>query len=310
MNHTTFKNLVNLLNKSLILHDALKGQSPPKSINLEEEVKQIQFYTRELKKYTNQSYLFKEFVEAEAFRFALDNFRDFCDVKCYPKWNDRTAEYNGSQPDSYEITAWYLMTCGENEIHEYYQVKWNCIRKDDLGLIGIPKLLSNWVVDPESWEIVDRDLPDEDVPEHEDDCEAVNESDWIVKVYKNEDVISEWTIDANRNEDEATREAEAEIDRLNPDTFTDWTMKRELWDDFSMCNCAEYAYYHTEEYVVEDFIANSIVYLLEYELPEPDFDSNTRKWTLGFVEFDLNEYQNNEFYKTEANYNNGAPYTG
>jgi len=324
MNHTSFKSIVSLLNKSLVLHDAQLKDNPDcyctknekneileKCFNcqLKDSVREIQFWSRELKRYTNQSVLFKQFIEAEAFRFALDNSRDFCDVKCYPKWIDPTAELNHYQPDSYEITAWHRMVCGENEIKEYYQVKWNCVRKDELGLAGIPKLLSNWVVDTEAWEIVDKGLPDEDTPEHESDCEAVNESDWIVKVYNDEEVVDQWTIDGNRTESQATKEAEADIKQLNSEKFTDWTMMRELWDDFSMCNCAEYAYYHTEEYIVEDFIANSIEYLLEYELPEPEFDGSTRKWTLGYCEFDLEEFQKNDFYKTEANYNNGAPYT-
>jgi len=65
MNHTSFRNIKNILDKSLVLHDAQLSNNPDcyctkdesgtiidKCFNcqLKESVKEIQFYSRELKK--------------------------------------------------------------------------------------------------------------------------------------------------------------------------------------------------------------------------------------------------------------------
>jgi len=61
-----------------------------------------------------------------------------------------------------------------NGFHVGYETityRWKAYSKRELGITGIPYLLSSWVVNPNEYKVDHVELPPEDVPEHDSDCE-------------------------------------------------------------------------------------------------------------------------------------------
>jgi len=118
-----------------------------------------------------------QLIDAEAFRYALENHTDLKCVKCYPVFNDPNAEldYPNSEPDSFAIEATYeryaMNPMGYHIGYETVVFKWMAIKKSQLEILGLPKLLSNWVVMIDKYVIESKDLPDNEDPIHNADCE-------------------------------------------------------------------------------------------------------------------------------------------
>jgi hypothetical protein len=117
-------------------------------------------------------------IDAEAFRYAMEHSGMIHSISCYPIFNDPNSELNYPEvkADSFAIdvkTSRFAMDGNGSHVgYEMVIYQWKAIRKADLNIYGgIPKLLSNWVIDPDNYEIIEKDLPEENKPIHDDDCE-------------------------------------------------------------------------------------------------------------------------------------------
>ena len=147
--------------------------------NLSESMKTLNDYT------PNTSNLI-QLIDAEAFRFALEESGSIESVNCYPIFNDHTSELNypDSQPDSFAIecvTSRYTMNgTGYHVGYEVVTFQWKAINKANLEIMGLPYLLSRWVINPDQFEIINKDLPINQSPDpdlnHDSDCEFKGQS--------------------------------------------------------------------------------------------------------------------------------------
>ena len=126
-----------------------------------------------------------QLIDAEAFRYAMEHSGMIHSISCYPIFNDPNSEFNYPEvkADSFAIdvkTSRFAMD--GNGFHVGYETviyQWKAIRKADLNIYGgIPRLLSNWVIDPDNYEIIEKDLPPDEDPIHDDDCEFKGTDDW------------------------------------------------------------------------------------------------------------------------------------
>jgi len=202
------------------------------------------------------------FIDVESFCYSLGSQGHVDSIDIQPKWKDDPDPNSDHIPDQtpdpdqkpigfdiFVTTSRYAMDGNGSHVgYEVITYRWKAYSKRELGITGIPYLLSSWVVNPNEYKIDHGDLPPEDVPEHDSDCEF-KQTEWIVRVYNQDKEIDTWTIDRNRNSIEATKEAESDIDKLDSEKFTDWTLKRDDELDFSNCECAEFfeGYWHPED---------------------------------------------------------------
>ena len=195
LNHTTIIQIIHDLNRSIGLHNtSLDSEECWK--NQIDEVNESNCYHCQLEDIIDdldclKSHLIPiakstissiQFVDAEAFRFALAESGQFNSVRCYPTFIDDNGEYNYNCPKdadgfAIEVTIERYAMDG-NGYHVGYEsatFKWNCIDKHELGIAGIPYLLSKWVVNPEQYELIQMDHPKVDDPDHDPDCELNKE---------------------------------------------------------------------------------------------------------------------------------------
>jgi len=119
-----------------------------------------------------------QFIDVESFCYTLGKQSNIDSISIEPVWkfenDDWNINDNENKPIGFSILANYsrytMDGSGYHVGYENVTYKWEAICKEQLGIIGIPKLLSNWVVNPNEFEIESKDLPENDIPEHESDC--------------------------------------------------------------------------------------------------------------------------------------------
>ena len=254
-----------------------------------------------------------QWIDVESFCYSLGKTGQINSIEIQPIFNGPNPEHPNSEPPigfTIHVTPTSRFAMDGNGFHVGYETvtyEWKAYSKHELGIAGLPYLLSSWVVNPNEYEIINKDLPDEEEPIHSDDCEAYNNADWIVRMYDGELELSSWTIDGNRTESQAYSEAESEVLKHKQSKYTDWTLTRD--DSFDNCDCAEFwnGYYPPDD----DFFYQEIQSILEWaDWVEAEFDPDTREWTLGYTSFNVNEYQTNSNYADSCNQDNGMPSFG
>ena len=255
------------------------------------------------------------FIDVESFCYTLGKQSNIDSISIEPVWEFKNDDWNINDNDNipigYSILAKYsrytMNGMGYHVGYENVTYKWKAQSKRELGITGIPYLLSSWVVNPNEFEIESKDLPPNDNPEHDSDCEVYNNADWIVKMYNDKVIESEWTIDGNRNKSQAYLEAESEVLKHKQYKYTDWTLTRD--NSFDNCNCADMfeGYYQPDD----DFFYEEMNHILEQcDWIEAEFNSDTREWKLGLTSFNVAEYQSNPDYAQACNEEDGKPSFG
>lgn len=192
MNHTVIQNMIQDLTNSIAYHtDSIENihdhcECPdPKPIdekcyhcNLQEVIDDLDCLRTHLEPFAKSTITSIQFVDAEAFRYALDQSGRFKRVNCFPTFTDQNQLYNYAAPidaDGFTIEAvierYAMDGNGYHVGYESITYQWKLINKHEIGVIGIPYLLSAWVVNPNEYEITNKDLPPEDKPVHDPECE-------------------------------------------------------------------------------------------------------------------------------------------
>jgi len=195
LNYHVIKQIISDLDKSIDLHRLIKVLYPNCTCNnasesikkcflckCKEAIDDLDCLKSHLEPISKNTINHLQLIEAEAFRFALNEHLSFNEsVRCYPIYNDPNADHNSDpkDADSFAIectTSRYAMDGNGYHVgYENVTYQWKAMRKSDLNLRGIPLLLSNWVIDPTNYEIIKKDLPDNELPDpdhsHDDDCE-------------------------------------------------------------------------------------------------------------------------------------------
>jgi hypothetical protein len=193
MDHNFFNQLIKDLNIALGIHqDAIEdidwtctcnknSQSKEKCPHclIKENIHNLSESIKTLNNYSINTSNLVQFIDAEAFRYALANHTDLKEVKCYPVFNNLIKEVNSdAKPDHYIIEATYermaMNGIGYHVGYENVTFNWKAFKKSHLEITGLPKMLSNWVVKIDAYAITSMDLPLNEEPEHDDDCEFKN----------------------------------------------------------------------------------------------------------------------------------------
>jgi hypothetical protein len=119
-----------------------------------------------------------QFIDVESFCCTLGKQSNIDSIEIKPTWNFKNDDWNPdddeNKPIGYDIFVKYSRyTMDGNGYHVGYEnvtFIWKAISKRELGITGIPYLLSSWVVNPDEFEIHLKDLPANDIPEHDPDC--------------------------------------------------------------------------------------------------------------------------------------------
>lgn len=126
-----------------------------------------------LKLFTKNTMNVIEFIDLEAFCYTLNEIDQIEKLWIEPVFNEgNESDTNYDSIVIFAKTSRYTMDGqGCHVGYENVIYKWEAISKDELEITGIPKLLSNWVVNPIRYDIFHKDFPEEDVPEHQMDCD-------------------------------------------------------------------------------------------------------------------------------------------
>lgn len=131
------------------------------------------------------------FIDLESFCYSLGSQGHVDSINVEPVWaidpdSDPNPDHLPDQtpnPDEKPIgfdifvkTSRYAMDGNGSHVgYEVITYRWKAYSKRELGIAGIPYLLSAWVVNPNEFEIESRELPPDDIPEHDSDCEFKSE---------------------------------------------------------------------------------------------------------------------------------------
>lgn len=193
-NHQVINSIITDLNKSIDLHQKASVLYPNcnckalqstcfhcKIIEVIDDLSCLKSHLKPLNKNTINHL---QFIDVEAFAYSLGQSGHIQSIEIDPIFNNPDSEplnpelnpHLNSEPvigfNIFVKTSRYAMD--GNGYHVGYEVityRWKAYSKRELGITGIPYLLSSWVVNPNEFEIESRELPAEDVPEHDSDCE-------------------------------------------------------------------------------------------------------------------------------------------
>ena len=173
-----------------------------------------------------------QWIDVESFCYSLGKTGQINSIEIQPIFSSPNPEQPNSElPIGFNIlvTPTSRFAMDGNGFHVGYETvtyKWIAYSKRELGIAGLPYLLSSWVVNPNEFEIESKDLPDEEEPIHQDDCEFKDDPD----SFDNCDCAEFWNGYYPPDDDffyqeihsilESTNWVEAEFD---PDT-REWTL--------------------------------------------------------------------------------------
>lgn len=199
-------------------------------------------------------------VDAYALKEALESFgHPIGSVFIYPCWIDETAELNADliPPDYYKMEVNYSrFSMNPHGYHIGYEdvvFVAKCISKSNLKLHGIPYKLSEFVINPDDFEIESKSLPDEELPDidsHESDCEVFNRPEG-----------------------------------------DEWNPLEEPFPDDCSCDCNDFweGYSHPDNDFFESEIDHIITSILQSKLPVAEFDSKERTWSIGYRTWNMDD---------------------
>jgi len=124
-----------------------------------------------------------KFIDVESFCYTLGKSGHIHSIEINPVFSGPNSELPNSEPPigfTIDVTPTSRYAMDGNGYHVGYEsvtYRWIARSKKELGIAGVPHLLSSWVVNPIEYEIESKDLPDEDQLVHDDDCEFSNDPD-------------------------------------------------------------------------------------------------------------------------------------
>ena len=124
-----------------------------------------------------------QWIDLESFCYSLGKTGQIQSIEIQPIFNGPNPEHPNSEPPigfTIHVTPTSRMAMDGNGFHvgwESVTYEWKAYSKHELGIAGLPYLLSSWVVNPNEYEIINKDLPDEEEPIHNDDCEFKDDPD-------------------------------------------------------------------------------------------------------------------------------------
>ena len=199
LNDKTIKQIIDDLNKSIELHRKIKVLYPDCTCTTSSEVIDKCFLCQSkeviddldclkthLQPIAKNTINHIQFIDLESFLYSMGKTGHIESIDVQPIWGTPDPEPN-TIPDPDEkpigftidcITSRYAMDGNGSHVgYESITYRWNAYSKRELGITGIPYLLSAWVVNPNEFEIESKDLPPEDQLVHEMDCEFANDPD-------------------------------------------------------------------------------------------------------------------------------------
>jgi hypothetical protein len=119
----------------------------------------------------------------EAFCYSIGKIGHIESIEIQPEWDTPEIPNQIPDPDQKPIgftifvkTSRYAMNgSGFHVGYEIITYKWKAYSKRELGITGVPYLLSSWVVNPNEFEIESRELPPDEIPEHDPECKYKND---------------------------------------------------------------------------------------------------------------------------------------
>lgn len=124
-----------------------------------------------------------QWIDLESFCYSLGKTGQIQSIEINPVFSGPNPELPNSEPPigfTIHVTPTSRFAMDGNGFHVGYETvtyKWKAYSKHELGIAGLPYLLSSWVVNPNEYEIINKDLPDEEEPIHNDDCEFKDDPD-------------------------------------------------------------------------------------------------------------------------------------
>jgi hypothetical protein len=199
LNQNVLNQIISDLDKSIKLHtDGVSEDFHPNCIcgtpevtgkcyhcQMKEIVNDLDCLITNLKPLAKNTINHVQFVDAESFRYALESDGSIKQVKCYPIYNDGDLELDSiPEPQSIAIdaiTSRYAMDGNGSHVgYETVTFQWKAINKRQLGITGLPYLLSSWAINPNQYKIIEKDLPENEFPDpllgHDDNCEFKGQS--------------------------------------------------------------------------------------------------------------------------------------
>ena len=173
-----------------------------------------------------------QWIDVESFCYSLGKTGQIQSIEINPVFSGPNPELPNSEPPigfTIHVTPTSRFAMDGNGFHVGYETvtyKWIAYSKRELGIAGLPYLLSSWVVNPNEYEIINKDLPDEEEPIHSDDCEFKDDPD----SFDNCDCAEFWNGYYPPDDDFFYQEIQSILDSTNwveaefdPDT-REWTL--------------------------------------------------------------------------------------
>ena len=180
LDHTVINQIIKDLDKSIEFHNHAIGEeecfkhevseSNCHHCQLSKIIDDLDCLKSHLEPFNKNTVNSIQFIDVESFCYTLGKQSNIDLISIEPVWET----IGDDEPIGYSILAKYsrytMDGMGSHVGYENIVYKWKAICKEQLGITGIPKLLSNWVVNPDEFEIESKELPPDDIPEHDSDC--------------------------------------------------------------------------------------------------------------------------------------------
>lgn len=190
--HRTIKQIISDLNKSIALHTDQKENIYPdchcesKEVigkcyhcQLEEVIGDLDCLKTHLEPIAKNTINHTQFIDLEAFCYTMGKTGHIHSIDINPIYDPNSELDSEDKPINLTIdvtpeSRYAMDGSGFHVGYETTTYRWIAINKRQLGITGLPYLLSSWVVNPNEFEIIDRDFPPNDEPDpelnHDDDC--------------------------------------------------------------------------------------------------------------------------------------------
>ena len=190
-NHNVINQIITDLDKSIEVHQSAAVFYPKcncKALEsqcylckIHEAIDDLSCLKSHLKPINKNTISHIQYIDVEAFCYSMGKTGHVESIEINPIFNHGpNPELPTSEPpigfNIFIKTSRYAMD--GNGFHVGYETityQWKAYSKRELGITGIPYLLSSWVVNPNEFEIESRELPCEDIPEHDPECEFKSE---------------------------------------------------------------------------------------------------------------------------------------
>ena len=188
-NQKVIDSIINDVNKSIELHRIAKNLycscncNTPDQIGkcyfckVKEVIDDLDCLISHLKPLNRNTIHHVQWIDVESFCYSLGKTGQINSIEIQPIFNGPNPEHPNSEPPigfTIHVTPTSRFAMDGNGFHVGYETvtyEWKAYSKHELGIAGLPYLLSSWVVNPNEYEIINKDLPDEEEPIHNDDCE-------------------------------------------------------------------------------------------------------------------------------------------